>query len=85
MGAHDNRAQCVEPGVDRPECLCLHQHITDRGRFERAGEHGHPQSVRDELAQQPVLRPTAHDVHDIDRMLGQSDRANHCLSERRSE
>ena len=57
--------------VDRAGADHLHRDIAERGRFDRAGEHGAAGRVGGELIQQPVARSAADDVDLLDGMAGQ--------------
>ncbi len=57
------RTQFVEVAAQTAPCArACDQHVTDRGRLDRAGDHRYPDPVGDQLAQQPVLRAAADEV-----------------------
>lgn len=52
MGRPDEPAERVEVAAQQAARPCLDEHISDRGRLDRASEDRHLAGVRSELAEQ---------------------------------
>ena len=65
-GAADELAHLGQRG-DLAEGVQLHEDVAERGRLDRAGQHGPPCHVGGQLAEEAVLGAAADHVDDLDR------------------
>ena len=63
-----------EVGQVGAEGARLDEHVAERGRLDRAGQHRHAEGVRGQLAEQVVVGAAADDVHDLEVAAGQRGR-----------
>ena len=69
--ARSRARSSASPPPSDPRGPGLHQHVAQRRRLDRAGQHRQPAGVGGELAEQRVARSAADDVHDLDVPAGQ--------------
>jgi hypothetical protein len=72
MGCRHQLAYIHESAADLSRCPGLHEDVAQRRGLDRAGDHRFACRVGRELAEQLVLRSTAHDVHHVHGAVGQA-------------
>ena len=72
--AADQRPQRLEVAGRAPRRAGLDEHVAERGRLDRTGEHRQPAGVGGQLAEQLVAGAAADEVDDVDVAAGQAGR-----------